>query len=231
VVIHGWIMKGAEKLSKSKGITLDPDEMSDEYGTDAIRYFFTREISFGIDGSFTAQSMQKRYNAELSNDYGNLVSRTLAMIGKYRNGVIPGATSGDESLKVNWLKTKKAAVESIKRWDYTNCLISIWDFINMTNKYIEDSKPWELAKYNSKSDADKLDNILYSLAESIRLATILVMPFMPKVSEKIFSQLGIEINPDDIFLEKWGNWGEFKGNTKTGHREILFPRIEDEKKQ
>ena len=88
VVIHGWIMKGDEKLSKSKGITLDPDEMHQRYGVDAIRYFFMMEISFGLDGSFTAEAMQKRYNAELSNDYGNLVSRTLAMIDKYRDGII-----------------------------------------------------------------------------------------------------------------------------------------------
>jgi len=229
VVIHGWIMKGEEKLSKSKGITLDPDEMSEQYGSDAIRYFFTREISFGLDGSFTAESMQKRYNAELSNDYGNLVSRTIAMIGKYREGIIPPATSGDPGLKKQWLMSRENAINAIKNWDYAGCLISIWEFINMANKYIEDSRPWELAKGSGKDDAEKLDNVLYSLAESIRLATILVFPFMPDSCAKVYTQLGIEINPEDIILEEHGCWGFFKGSAKTGAREILFPRIESDK--
>jgi len=203
--------------------------MSDQYGSDAIRYFFTREISFGLDGSFTAESMQKRYNAELSNDYGNLVSRTIAMIGKYREGIIPPATSGDPGLKKQWLMSRENAINAIKNWDYAGCLISIWEFINMANKYIEDSRPWELAKGSGKDDAEKLDNVLYSLAESIRLATILVFPFMPDSCAKVYTQLGIEINPEDIILEEHGCWGFFKGSAKTGAREILFPRIESDK--
>lgn len=226
IVIHGWIMKGEEKLSKSKGITLDPDEMSDEYGVDAIRYFFTREISFGLDGSFTEESMQKRYNAELSNDYGNLVSRTLAMIDKYRNGIVPLRTDGDEKLKAQWERTKKSAVDAISRWIYAECLINIWEFVNMANKYIEDSRPWEVAKSSADTDIKKLDNILYSLAESIRLSTILVFPFMPSISQKIFGQLGIEKSLEGILLKDYGQWGVFEGGTKTGKREILFPRIE-----
>ena len=226
IVVHGWIMKGAEKLSKSKGITLDPDEMSAEYGTDAIRYFFTREISFGLDGSFTAEAMKKRYNAELCNDYGNLVSRTLAMIDKYKNGIVPEKTKGEENLKKFWEKTKNLALNSILEFKYAECLIAIWDFINAANKFIEDSKPWEVAKNTSGNDLKKLDNILYSLAESIRLATVLVYPFMPTTAKKIFKQLGIEIDADKMLIEEYCAWGAFSGNTKTGKREILFPRIE-----
>jgi len=229
VVIHGWIMKGEEKLSKSKGITLDPDEMAAEYGVDAIRYFFTREISFGLDGSFTEESMQKRYNAELSNDYGNLVSRTLAMIDKYRQGVIPLKTEGDAALRLKWQETKKSAIDAILAFDYANCLVIIWDFVNAANKYIEDSRPWELAKSEDSEQHKKLDNILYSLAECIRLSTILACPFMPAMAEKIFGQLGIDINPAQLLFEEHGNWGAFEGNTKTGTREILFPRIEIKK--
>jgi len=232
VVIHGWIMKGDEKLSKSKGITLDPDEMSARYGIDAIRYFFTREISFGLDGSFTAEAMQKRYNAELSNDYGNLVSRTLAMIDKYRNGVIPAHAGQDEEggkLKQLWETTKKEAVSAITSWNYSECLVRIWEFVNAANKFIEDARPWEVAKDDSGKNRKKLDSILYSLAESIRLSTLLVFPFMPTVSRRIFSQLGIDKDPGDILLEDYGVWGAFEGNTRTGRREILFPRIENEK--
>jgi methionyl-tRNA synthetase len=230
VIIHGWIMKGGEKLSKSKGITLDPDEMADEYGTDAIRYFFTREISFGNDGSFTAEAMQKRYNAELSNDYGNLVSRTLAMIEKYRDGVIPAKTAGDPNLKKLWEETKKSALIAILGFGYSDCLVTIWNFINAANKYIEDSRPWEAAKSAAPEDVKRLDEILYSLAECIRLSTILVFPFMPATAKKVFEQLGIIKDFDmDLSLAEYGNWGDFEGNTKTGKRDILFPRIENEK--
>jgi len=220
-------MKGEEKLSKSKGITLDPDEMAEEYGVDAIRYFFTREISFGLDGSFTEEAMRKRYNAELSNDYGNLVSRTLAMIDKYRGGRVPSKTDGDPALKLKWKTVKKGALDAMLRFDYSTCLIAIWDFINAANKYIEESRPWELAKSNDEENARKLDGILYSLAESIRLSTLLVSPFMPAIAKKVFTQLGIELEPDKLLLEEYGSWGDFAGDTKTGIREILFPRIED----
>jgi len=227
VVVHGWIMKGEEKLSKSKGITLDPDEMAQQYGVDALRYFFTREISFGLDGSFTAESMKKRYNAELSNDYGNLVSRTLAMIEKYRQGIIPEKTAGEEKLKKEWEKTRKESIKAIKNWNYTEYLSVVWDFVNAANKYIEESKPWEYAKKPDNESTKELDNILYSLAESIRLSTILVSPFMPMTSGKIFTQLGIETDPSQVVLEDHCCWGKFGGGTAIGSREILFPRIEE----
>ena len=226
VVVHGWLLMGHEKLSKSKGITLDPDEMADKYGIDGIRYFLTREISFGQDGSFTDPAFIKRYNADLSNDIGNLASRTLAMITKYRDGIIPEKTASPDFEKA-WEDTKETASSLIGQFKFSECLIKIWEFINKANKHIEDSQPWTLAKSDSGEDRKKLDAVLYEVAESIRLSALILIPFMPSTCQKIMTQLGIAADIDDMRMESDGIWGRFEGNTKIGEREILFPRIED----
>jgi len=226
VVVHGWLLMGKEKLSKSKGITLDPDEIAEKFGIDGVRYFLTRELSFGQDGSFNDPAFIKRYNADLSNDIGNLVSRTLAMIEKYRDGVIPAKVKSPDFEKA-WEETKKSALELMDQFKISECLIKVWEFINRANKHIEDSQPWTLAKSSEQKDIDRLDAVLYEVAESIRLSALILIPFMPSSCQKIFKQLGIEKNTGDMRLEVDGIWGSFDGNTKTGEREILFPRIEN----
>ena len=152
------------------------------------------------------------------------------MIEKYRDGVIPSKTEGDANLKKLWEETKKSALKSILGFGYGDCLVTIWNFINAANKYIEDSKPWEAAKSAAPEDVKRLNDILYSLAECIRLSTVLVFPFMPATAKKIFEQLGIKKDlSTDLLISEYGNWGDFEGNTRTGKREILFPRIENEK--
>ncbi|MCL5072914.1 MAG: methionine--tRNA ligase [Actinobacteria bacterium] len=230
LAVHGWIMKGEEKLSKSKGITLDPDEMAESYGVDAVRYFFTREITFGLDGSFTDIAMLKRYNGDLSNDFGNLVSRSIAMIDKYRSGVIPAKPanlSNGKNFEKLWEDIKAAAINLFHSFNYSEYLVKIWEFINIANKYIEDSKPWELAKSTGDEDVQKLDGVLYNLAESIRLTALFAFPFMPSACQKIFRQLGIDKNIQELSFEADGRWGAFTGGTRVGKREILFPRIEE----
>ena len=226
VVVHGWLLMGKEKLSKSKGITLDPDEIAEKYGIDGVRYFLTRELSFGQDGSFTDPAFIKRYNADLSNDIGNLVSRTLAMIEKYRESVIPAKVKSPDFEKA-WEDTKSVALELMGQFKISECLIKVWEFINKANKHIEDSQPWTLAKSSEQKDIDKLDAVLYEVSESIRLSALILIPFMPSSCQKILNQLGIEKKTGDLRLEADGIWGSFDGNTKTGERKILFPRIED----
>jgi len=226
VVVHGWLLMGKEKLSKSKGITLDPDEIAEKFGIDGVRYFLTRELSFGQDGSFNDPAFIKRYNADLSNDIGNLVSRTLAMIEKYRDGVIPVKVKSPDFEKA-WEETKNSALELMDQFKISECLIKVWEFINKANKHIEDSQPWTLAKSSEQKDIDRLDAVLYEVAESIRLSALILIPFMPSSCQKIFKQLGIEKNTGDMRLEVDGIWASFDGNTKTGEREILFPRIEN----
>ncbi|MFO7929614.1 MAG: methionine--tRNA ligase [Candidatus Humimicrobiaceae bacterium] len=227
IAVHGWVLLGKEKLSKSKGITLDPDDLAGEYGVDAIRYFVTREISFGNDGTFTYESLVKRYNGDLSNDIGNLVSRTMAMIKKFRDGIVPERSSNNDSFAKRWEALKSGAIIDLEDFKFSEYLSKIWEFINMANKYIEDSEPWNLAKSSKSPDAEKLDAILYELVESIRLSSVMVYPIMPGISQKILSQFGIGGNGKDFLLDEHGKWGYYSGGTKIREKEILFPRIKE----
>ncbi len=226
IVVHGWLLMGEEKLSKSKGITLDPDDMSDKYGVDGIRYFLTREISFGQDGSFTHKAFTRRYNSDLSNDIGNLVSRALAMLAKYRGGIIPEKVS-NTAFEKKWDEVREEAFGYMQDFKFSDYLAKVWEFINMANKYIEDSQPWSLAKSEDEEDRKKLDTVLYEVIEVIRLSTILLAPFMPSTCQKVFSQIGVNVDISGVVIEEEGVWGKYEGGTKIGQREILFPRIDE----
>jgi methionyl-tRNA synthetase len=227
IVVHGWLLMGHEKLSKSKGIILDPDEMAEKYSVDGVRYFLTREVSFGQDGSFTGPAFVKRYNADLSNDLGNLLSRTMAMIEKYRKGAVPKRTESPD-FERSWEDTKDAASELMSRFRLSEYLIEVWDFINKANKHIEDSQPWTLSKSSSPGDQKRLDAVLYEAVESIRLSTLLLAPFIPGSCQNIMDQLGIDKKVGDLRMDVDGKWGSFAGGTNIGERKILFPRIEEE---
>lgn len=222
---HGWLLLEGGKMSKSKGNVVDPGVLVKKYGLDAIRYFLLREVPFGSDGVFSNESLINRINSDLANDLGNLVSRTVAMIDKYFKGVIPSercAGDFDEDLKSVVMGTPEKVEEYMDKLQFSSALTEIWKAVSRVNKYIDETMPWVLSK---KEENDKrLAEVMYNLAESIRIISILLMPFMPETPLKIFEQLGL-----DSGLLVWDStktWGVYPKDAKVAKGDVMFPRID-----
>ena len=223
---HGWVLLDGGKMSKSKGNVVDPVILAERYGVDALRYYLLREIAFGSDGSFSNENLINRINSDLANDLGNLVSRTVAMVIKYFGGTIPAereAGEFDGDLKALAAKTAEAADEALDKLNFSIGLTEIWKFISRTNKYIDETAPWALAKDESKRA--RLAEVMYNLCESIRIISVLIAPFLPDTCAEIRRQLGL----DGGF--EWDECGVFgKNATYTVCKgDIIFPRIDLEK--
>src|SRR5690625_3539376 len=228
VFAHGWILMKDGKMSKSKGNVIYPEKLVDRYGLDALRYYLLREVAFGSDGVFTPEGFVERTNFDLANDLGNLLNRTVAMINQYFDGNIPtyvaDETKLETSLQSQMNETVKEVEAAMDQMQFSVALASIWSLISRTNKYIDETEPWILAKDNSKKK--RLGNVMAHLVESLRVTAVLLRPFLTEAPDKIFTQLGIK----DEKLKEWDSvyeHGRVESTIQIG--EPIFPRLDAKK--
>jgi methionyl-tRNA synthetase len=220
IFIHGYLLMDEHKMSKSLGNVIDPFQVMDLYGTDALRFYLLREVTFGQDGSISAEGFETRYTTELANEYGNLASRTLAMIGRYRDGVVPQAEP-PPALAEDFEGLAESVSERLGAVDVSGALDEIWRRVKRLNRYVQDEEPWQLAK--DESQAERLDAVLYGLAEGLRVVAALVHPFMPTSSERLLAALGA----GDLSVES-ARFGAGPGGRRIGELGQLFPKVEPE---
>lgn len=230
VFAHGWILMKDGKMSKSKGNVVDPNVLIDRYGLDATRYYLMRELPFGSDGVFTPEAFVERTNYDLANDLGNLVNRTISMINKYFQGELPAYEGPkhelDEDMEALAHETVKHFNESMESFQFSVALSTVWKFISRTNKYIDETTPWVLAKDDSQKDM--LGNVMAHLVENIRFAAVLLRPFLTHAPKEIFKQLNIN-EPELFELESLEQYGALKQPIMVTEKPTpIFPRLDTE---
>lgn len=224
---HGWLILEGGKMSKSKGNVVDPVVLVEKYGVDAIRYFLLREVPFGSDGVYSEEALVNRMNSDLANDLGNLLSRTITMIDKFFNGIVPDHKNVGDPLDANLIKlseeTSSKVEELMDKLLFSSALTEIWKLVGRANKYIDETMPWILARDEEKKE--RLATVLYNLAEVLRIIGVMISPYMPNTPAKMFQQLGVT----DEALKTWEsikNFGVLKAGTVVNKGEIIFPRVE-----
>ncbi len=227
---HGWLVIDGKKMGKSVGNVVDPVVLCDRYSSDAVRYFLMREMPFGSDGEFTLKSMLMRINADLANDLGNLVSRTVAMIEKYFDGKVPAYTTLENVDRALWTlaeETPEAVEKQVNAFQFSNGLQEIWKLVGECNKYIDTTQPWVLGR--NEETKPRLQTVLYTLAECVRRVAVMIGFVMPRTPERIFAQLGVE----DEALKTWqsliGKFDVLPAGITVHKGEALFPRLDVQK--
>ncbi len=220
VYVHGFLLMGEKKMSKSLGNVLDPFEVIERFGADALRFYCFREVSFGRDGSISTAGFEARYENELANEYGNLASRSLAMIDRYRDGLVPGrGADADPALAADFEGLVPRVCDLLDEAELSQALEQIWIVVRRLNRYVEESKPWQLAKDESEEAAARLDRVLYSLAEGLRVVTLLLLPYLPESGEIVLEILGQQ-------GRELAEFGSRDGGQKVEKLSPLFPKIE-----
>ena len=228
--VHGYWNVDAGKMSKSLGNIVRPLDLASQYGLDAFRYFLLRDMVFGLDSDFSEQALVRRLNADLANDFGNLVSRSMTMAVNYFEGLLPAPGTLEEadiSLKDAALKVIEDYKDMMKEFAFHKALITVWELIGRTNKYIDTMKPWEMAK----SNRERLGTVLNTITEAIRIISVLLWPVMPQTAEKIQDQLGLGIVGLELDLASLKEWGRIKQVRPMSKAPPLFPRIKREKEE
>ena len=225
VAVHGFITLEGQRISKTAGNIVEPIELVEEFGADAVRFYLARNLSFASDGDFSRARLIQHYNDELANDLGNLLNRIVSMTKRYRGGSIPNpGPIGDyeKDLQRVASETKQSAEASLENWEIGAALNAIWNFVKRANQYIEQSEPWKLARQSEKEA--ELNTVLYYGAEAMRLLAVYLAPFIPSSCNRINSQLGLDSHERSAWKDA-GTWGS-QALTHVSTEPLLFPRIE-----
>jgi methionyl-tRNA synthetase len=230
VFAHGWLLVGGEKMSKSKLTGIAPTEITDVFGSDAYRFYFLSAIAFGQDGSFSWEDLSARYQAELANGFGNLASRTIAMIEKYFGGVVPQPgeyTESDLAIQQIVADAARNADAAIENFRIDEAISATWTIVDALNGYITENEPWALARDEDKRD--RLGTVLYTAGEGLRALAVLLSPVMPKATAKLWDALGVESALGALQaqpIREAGSWGILPVGTQVQALAPLFPRVE-----
>ncbi|MGQ9493440.1 MAG: methionine--tRNA ligase [Anaerolineae bacterium] len=232
VFAHGWLTKDSQKLSKTTGNIIDPFELVQKFGADAVRYFFLREGAFGADWDYTDVAFIRRYNADLANDFGNLLNRTVQMVVRYFDGVVPAPRGKPERMDQNLLDLAislgEQVANAVRRIALQEVLILTWRVVEAANRYVQETAPWELAKAQKAGSAqaeERLATVLYNLVDVLRLLGYIVEPVMPRKARELVKQLGLEFDPSAGW-QTFTTVGTYPAGTLLAPGEVLFPRFE-----